>query len=593
MSSRNVLIIDDESAVRRVLVAMLARNGIDSVTAADAEEGLAQARTTEFGAVLSDVQMPGLNGIELLGPLRETQPDTPVILMTGFGSIDSAVEAMRAGAFHYVTKPINRDELLLTLDRAFELRALERENRELRLSSGDSETFAGMIGRSTSLREVFATIRKVGPTRANVLVTGESGTGKELVARAHPLGEPAGERRIRPRELCGDLRGAARERAVRTRARRVHRRRPVTSRAVLRGRRRHALPRRDRRDGHKPCRPSSCARSRMARCGPSAEAADAPDQRARRRRDEPRTSPSAWCDAGSFRQDLYYRLNVVTIDLPPLRERLEDVPLLAETFLARFDPRGVMRFAPDALERLMRHPWPGNVRELENAVEHAAALAEGERIEAVDLPLEDKSKASVAPLDFLDAAVEGELSLRQLEDLYIERMLAETGGNKVQAAGRLGHQPAHALPKARPLATLAKRQTARVGGDISPERPARDAFTGHVCVGTWIAFLMLARGGVFETRARADSRSALGRAEALGRSCGTPIRICGGSRPSLREPGGLRDRPLRLDGLARSDRVARRRRGARRRGCVLALGPGRAQGARASGALGTDRGAGP
>ncbi|MEE8164633.1 MAG: sigma-54 dependent transcriptional regulator, partial [Myxococcota bacterium] len=180
---RKVLVVDDDKAMREMLAALLEDAGHVAEQAANADEAIERLRDEDFDAVLSDIRMPGQSGIEMLGEIRDLRPETPVILMTAFGSIDSAVEAMQAGAFDYVTKPFQRDAVLVSLERAFERRILQQENRQLRRAVDRTASFGEMIGASTAMHEIFALIRRVADSRATVLITGESGTGKELVAR--------------------------------------------------------------------------------------------------------------------------------------------------------------------------------------------------------------------------------------------------------------------------------------------------------------------------------------------------------------------------------------------------------------------------
>ncbi len=181
--NRSVLVVDDDAAMREMLISLLEEGGFEAVPAASADLALQEAKGSDFAAVLSDIRMPGHDGFELLGQLRELRPDTPVILMTAFGSIDSAVEAMRAGAFDYITKPFKREAVLATLERAFERRALEAENRRLRRAVDQTSAFGDLIGTSPAMREIFALIKKISSSRSSVLITGDSGTGKEVVAR--------------------------------------------------------------------------------------------------------------------------------------------------------------------------------------------------------------------------------------------------------------------------------------------------------------------------------------------------------------------------------------------------------------------------
>jgi DNA-binding NtrC family response regulator len=434
--SRSVLVVDDDAAMREMVVSLLDEAGVHALPASSADEALERLGDFDFDAVLSDIRMPGRSGIELLAQIRELRPDTPVVLMTAFGSIDSAVEAMRAGAFDYVTKPFQRDALLLVLERGFERRALEEENRRLRRAVDQTSAFGDLIGASPAMREIFALIRKIADGRSSVLISGESGTGKEVVARTIHF---SGARSARPfvpinctaipeglleSELFGHVKGAFTG---------AH----VTKRGLfeqadggtlfldeigdmglgLQGKLLRVLQDRE-------VRPVGGTTS--AKVDVRIIAASNRDLRAE-------------IEAGRFRRDLFYRLNVIPIEIPPLRERLEDLPLLAEACLRRHADGQPRRLSPAALERLKRCRWEGNARELENVIERALALSEGREIGPEDLPLPEESGAPASDAQGLAREALGrKLSLAELEDLYIEQVLEHTQGNKVQAARILG-----------------------------------------------------------------------------------------------------------------------------------------------------------
>jgi two-component system response regulator HydG len=437
--SRTVLVVDDDAAMRDMVVSLLEDEGIHAVGAGSADEALERLADIDCDAVLSDIRMPGRSGIELLGEIRERRPDTPVILMTAFGSIDSAVEAVRAGAADYVTKPFKKDALLVTLEKAFERRALEEENRRLRRAVDRTSSFGDLIGASAAMREIFALIRKIADGRSSVLITGESGTGKEVVARTIHF---SGARASRPfvpinctaipeglleSELFGHVKGAFTG---------AH----VTKRGLfeeanggtlfldeigdmglgLQGKLLRVLQDREVR----PVGSNSSVKVDVRII-----AATNQDLRAA-------------IEAGRFRRDLFYRLNVIPIHIPPLRERTDDIPPLAMAYLERHAEGRPLRLTPAAMERLKQCRWEGNARELENVIERAIALSDGPEIGPEDLPLPEGE----APVhgDGKDAgrllreALEQQLSLAELEDLYIDQVLERTGGNKVQAARILG-----------------------------------------------------------------------------------------------------------------------------------------------------------
>jgi DNA-binding NtrC family response regulator len=432
-----VLVVDDDAAMGEMLVSLLEEEGHRAVAVQSADRALNQIEENDFDAVLSDLRMPGKNGIELIGELRSARPETPVILMTAFGSIDSAVDAMRAGAFDYITKPFKRDEILVSLERAFERRALEKENKRLRRAVDQTSSLRELIGASVALREIFALIRKVASSRSSVLITGESGTGKEVVARTvHFVGNRAKNAFIPVNctaipegllesELFGHVRGAF------TGA--LSSKRGLFEEAGggtlfldeigdmglgLQGKLLRVL-----QDGE--VRP--VGRTQSIRVDVRIIAATNKDLRRE-------------MESGRFRRDLFYRLNVIPVHLPPLRERPEDIPLLAEAFVQKHAGEHPRKISPAAMERLMRCHWEGNARELENVIERALALSDGPEIGPDDLPMpESERPASVLTGEALvrDAS-QRRLTLRELEDRYIAEILKLTGGNKVQAARILG-----------------------------------------------------------------------------------------------------------------------------------------------------------
>ena len=432
--SRSVLVVDDDAAMREMLTSLLEDGGFAPVPAASAELALRDAKSTDFDAVLSDIRMPGQDGFELLGQLRELRPETPVILMTAFGSIDSAVEAMRAGAFDYITKPFKRDAVLATLERAFEHRALEAENRRLRRAVDQTSAFGDLIGTSPAMREIFALIKKISSSRSSVLITGESGTGKEVVARTIHF---TGNRADRPfvpinctampeglleSELFGHARGAF------TGAHTA--KRGLFEEAnggtlfldeigdmppLLQGKLLRVLQDREIR----PVGSNKSVRVEVRII--TATNRDLKHE----------------IEEGRFRTDFFYRLNVIPIHIPPLRERPEDVPELARAFARKHGGASAM-ISTEAMERLRHMPWEGNARELENAIERALALSGSASVEAEDLPPGSTEARDSDEESLLDLAVEQKLTLRELGDRYVDRVLASVGWNKVHAARILG-----------------------------------------------------------------------------------------------------------------------------------------------------------
>jgi DNA-binding NtrC family response regulator len=439
---RSVLVVDDEPAMREMLISLLEEAGIDARGAGSADDALATSRERDFDAVLSDIRMPDKGGVELLGELRQTRPETPVILMTAFGSIDSAVEAMRDGAFDYITKPFKRGAVLAALERAFERRALEQENRRLRRALDRTSSFGDLYGASPAMHEIFALIRKIASSRSNVLVTGESGTGKEVVARTiHftgsrakaqfvPINCTAMPEGLLESELFGHVRGAftgahASKRGLFEEANggtlfldEIGDMSPALQSKLLRVLQDHEI------------RP--VGGNKAVRVDVRVIAATNRDLQAD-------------VAAGRFRQDLFYRLNVISIHIPPLRERPEDIPLLARAFLERHAPGGKVRLSPAALDLLQRQRWEGNARELENALERALLLATGDEIGPAELPFaRTAAPASAAPSgagsekELVERAVESHMSLDDLAAVYTRRILELVNGNKVRAARILG-----------------------------------------------------------------------------------------------------------------------------------------------------------
>ena len=437
--TRRLLIVDDDAAMRQMLESLFREQGFETETAQSVDAAVARLRDVEFDAVLSDIKMPGRSGIELVGELRRLRPETPIVLMTAFGSIDSAVEAMRAGAFDYVTKPFEPEAVLFALERAFERRALEEENRSLRRALDRTSSLGELIGESPAMRDIFSLIRRVANSRSSVLITGESGTGKEVVARTlHYAGPRSGmafvpinctaiPEGLLESELFGHVRGAftgahASKRGLFEKANggtlfldEIGDMGPGLQSKLLR-----VIQDRE-------VRPVGGTQSVKV------------DVRivAATHKDLP-----AEIAAGRFREDLFYRLNVIPIHIPPLRERPEDIPPLVQDFLRRHDESGRRSLSHAALERLAACSWRGNARELENTIERALALCDHDVIEAQDLPLgapaAQPGEAGGTLESCLAHAAKRQLSLHDLEEQYIESVLRETGGNRVQAARILG-----------------------------------------------------------------------------------------------------------------------------------------------------------
>jgi DNA-binding NtrC family response regulator len=434
---RTVLVVDDDPLIRETLEDWLSDRGLRGTAVESAARALEAVRESSFDVVLSDIMMPGQSGMDLLHELHELAPDLPVILMTGFASVDSAVAAMRSGAFDYVTKPFKLDAVMASLERAFQFRELERENARLRRAVDQSSSFGDLIGRSPAMREIYALIRKISASASSVLITGESGTGKEVVARTlHftgvrasrpfvPINCTAMPEGLLESELFGHVRGAFTG---------AH----ATKKGLfeeadggtlfldeigdmplaLQGKMLRVLQDREIR---------AVGGTRPIKVDVRIIAATNRDLHAE-------------IERGAFRKDLYYRLNVIPLRIPPLRERPEDIPLLADAFLRRHAPERPLRISDAAMEQLTHHRWEGNARELENAIERALVLCSGNEIAPADLALEAQPAAPGASFEeaLLAEAFRKRLTLRELSDLYIERVLAECGGSKMEAARILG-----------------------------------------------------------------------------------------------------------------------------------------------------------
>jgi len=435
---RTILIVDDDAAMRQMLESLFREQGYAVREASSAPAALEVASEIELDAVLSDIKMPGKSGIEMVGELRQIRPDTPVVLMTAFGSIDSAVEAMRAGAFDYVTTPFETEAVLLTLERAIERRALEEENRRLRRAVDQTSSFGDLIGESPAMREIFALIRKVAHGRSSVLITGESGTGKEVVARTlhyHgsradkpfvPINCTAIPEGLLESELFGHVRGAftGAHSSKRGLFEKANGGTLFLDEIGDMGLGLQSKLLRVLQDGE--IRP--VGGTQAIRVDVRIVAATNQDLQSA-------------MEEGIFREDLFYRLNVIPVHIPPLRERPEDIPPLVDAFLRKHtNGRGRRSIVPGAMERLKVCTWKGNARELENVLERAMALSESDELGLEDLPLgsagavQDGSDSDTA----LHRAALEHLSLRELEERYIEEVLNITEGNKVQAAKILG-----------------------------------------------------------------------------------------------------------------------------------------------------------
>jgi two-component system, NtrC family, response regulator AtoC len=432
----NILIVEDEPRMRRLLEISLGEDGHSVNAVEDAETGLKALRKNGYALVVTDLKLPGMSGLEFLHEARRINGAIPMIVMTAYGSVETAVEAMKAGASDYVLKPFTMAEMKLVINKELDVQQVREENRSLREALGKRYHFQNIIARSPRMQEVLALVQRVAPTNSTVLIGGESGVGKDLIARAiHQNSRRSSGPFIKVNstaipdtlfesELFGFEKGAF------TGA--------VTSKpgkfeladkgtlfldeigdvpAAIQVKLLRVLQEREfeRLGGTKTLKVDV----RLI-------AATNRDLRAA-------------LEQGTFREDLYYRLNVVPIDIPPLREHKEDIPELVNHFLDRFShdhEREVTSITPEALKLLMEYHWPGNVRQLENAIERAVALCPGPVIETKDIHL-DSSAAKPNSASGNSFLPEG-MTLEQWEDEMIREALRRANGNKSQAARLLG-----------------------------------------------------------------------------------------------------------------------------------------------------------
>ncbi|HET6350137.1 MAG TPA: sigma-54 dependent transcriptional regulator [Candidatus Krumholzibacteria bacterium] len=429
----HILLIDDDASIRTVIGYMLEEAGYAVETAGSAVAGLKAFTANHPDLVLSDIKMPGKDGITLLAELKAADAAVPVIILTAFGTVETAVEAMKRGAADYLTKPIARDELLMTIARTLKMRRLERENESLRDTLNDRFRFASIIGLSPAMTELFETLRKVAPTDATVLITGESGTGKELVAKALHHNSPRRAQRmvtvncaaipqdLLESELFGHVRGAFTG-AVRDKTGKFE----LANGGTLFLDEIGSMP------VHLQAKLLRALQEReIERIGD--ERTIQVDVRVLAATNQ---SLPALIAEGLFREDLYYRLNVVPIRLPALRERAGDIPVLAKHFIARFAGDKRVTVTRGALEAMARYRWPGNVREMENFCERVVLMRSGSTI---DEALVEQHLAALA-----GEAAPGAATLREIERAAVLDALRSSGWNQSRAARRLG-VPRHIL----------------------------------------------------------------------------------------------------------------------------------------------------
>ncbi len=431
---RRILVVDDEENIRLVLRTLLRKNGYEVETAEDGEQAIAQLDRFDPDVVLTDVRMPKVGGLDLLGTLQAKGHRATVIVMSAYGSVDLALEAMKAGAYDYIQKPFKQDEMLLVLKKAEERESLRRENRKLRAQVESEHTFQSILAKSAPMKEVFRTIAKVADFKTTVLVNGESGVGKELVARAIHDRSPRKHKpfvaincvaipeNLLESELFGHKKGAFTDASSDRRGLfeeasggtlfldEIGELPLLLQVKLLRVLQEETIRRLgDSKDIKVDVRVIAATHRDLA--------ADA--------------------KAGRFREDLFYRIHVLSLPIPPLRDRREDIPVLVDHFLARNNERlgtKLRGLSSEAQRLLLEYGWPGNVRELENTIERAMVLAEGDCIELHDLP--ERLRQALDPVQVQLAS--GELSIKKtvaaVEQILIRRALVKTKGNRTRAA---------------------------------------------------------------------------------------------------------------------------------------------------------------
>jgi DNA-binding NtrC family response regulator len=440
---KHLLLVDDEAALRETLAERLVEAGFDVDQAETGEQAIDKLAEFAFDIIVTDLRLPGLDGTRVLEAAVQRYPDIVGIIVTGYGTVKDAVEAIKRGATDFVTKPFQFDELLHALNAAMEQRRLKAENAYLRSQLQERYRFEGLIGRSSAMRDLFQLLETVSASTSTILVTGETGTGKEVVARAIHHNSPRRAQRfvalncgaipetLLEAELFGHVRGAFTG-AIGTRQGRLEQAHKGTlfldevgtMSAAMQMKLLRVLQEREFErigDVHTikvDVRVIGATNSDLQRM-----VAD-----------------------GSFREDLFYRLNIIPIHLPPLRDRREDIPLLVQHFLKKFSSPDQPRAEPvprnltisqQAMRSLMAYAWPGNVRQLENAIERAVALSGGRtQIETSDLTpeIQQASQSSTHDVTLPDGGIDLHLYISRVEHELIRRALEKTGGNKGQAS---------------------------------------------------------------------------------------------------------------------------------------------------------------
>jgi DNA-binding NtrC family response regulator len=434
-STPHLLFVDDEPALRSLMAERLGERGFEVAEADTGEKALEYLDQFAFDVLITDLRLPGIDGTRVIEAARERYPGIIAIVITGYGTVKDAVEAIKRGASDFVAKPFQFDELVHVLDKALEQRRLASENAYLRSQLEQRYRFGGILGRSRPMQELFHLLETVAAANSTILITGETGTGKEVVARAIHHNSPRKAHRfvalncsaipeaLLEAELFGHVRGAFTG-AVGARQGRFEQAHKGTlfldevgtMSTALQMKLLRALQERefervgDNQTIKVDVRVIAATNSNLANM----------------------------VAEGTFREDLFYRLNVIPIHLPPLRERRDDIPVLAKHFLEKFAPGAQMQIAQGAMRVLMAFPWPGNVRQLENAIERAVTLSAGRKeIDVVDLPPEIQAVPAAAAAPFVEFPEDGldmPAYLSSIEKDLIHRSLQRTGGNRNKAA---------------------------------------------------------------------------------------------------------------------------------------------------------------
>ena len=435
-NANSILVVDDDADMRNLLHDILEDQQYHVILAQNGQDALQHLDSENVTVVLTDLRMKGMDGLELLDHVTKKHRECNVIMMTAFGTVETAVEAMKQGAFDYLTKPIKREELLVTVDKAMREALLRREVEQLRRQVSREFAFDQILGKSKPMREVFDLIRRVADSQTNILITGESGTGKELVAKAIHFNSL---RKVAPfvavncaaipellleSELFGHVRGAFTD------------------------------AKSDKRGLFEEAQGGTLFLDEISELPMMLQAKllRAVQEREIRRVGATRSVPidvriiaatnvklAEEVKSKRFREDLFYRLNVIEIRLPSLRDRKEDIPLLVEGLMQKSlaaKQKAMEGIAESALARLIDYEWPGNVRELENVIERAATLAQDTKIMLEDLPAGIREVQGEGQM--IEDTVDRLLPLEELEQAYIRRILSKMGGNKYQAAQVLG-----------------------------------------------------------------------------------------------------------------------------------------------------------